>query len=214
MIRFLIWDVDGTIFDTYPAFTRAFDAAFGELGAVVPLDRIDALCRQSLTHCVTTLAREFELDADDVIHGFQEHYASIPLQEQPPFPGVAEVCAYVRAIGGENYIVTHRGAQSLSRLLAVYQMADCFVDRLTADDGYPRKPDPASFDAMIERHHLTREEVLAIGDRDLDILAGQAAGVRTCLFGTASPEVAADYSITDFADLHRILIAENSGTGA
>jgi phosphoglycolate phosphatase-like HAD superfamily hydrolase len=213
MIRFLIWDVDGTIFDTYPAFTRAFGVAFDELGAAVPLDRVDVLCRKSLTGCITTLAREFELDEDDVLHGFQRHYASIPAQGQPPFSGVAEVCAYVRAIGGDNYIVTHRGGQSLSRLLAVHHMADYFADRLTADDGYPRKPDPASFDAMIERHHLRREEILAIGDRDLDILAGKAAGVRTCLFGGASPEVAPDYAITDFANLHRILIAENGGTG-
>jgi HAD superfamily hydrolase (TIGR01509 family) len=213
MIRFLIWDVDGTIFDTYPAFTRAFGAAFDELGAAAPLDRIDALCRKSLTSCITTLAREFDLDEEDVLHGFQEHYASIPAQEQPPFPGVAEICAYVRAIGGDNYIVTHRGSQSLSRLLAVHHMVDYFADRLTADDGYPRKPDPASFDAMIERHHLTREEILAIGDRELDVLAGQAAGVRTCLFGAASPEATPDYAITDFADLHRILIAENGETG-
>ena len=27
MYKYLIWDVDGTIFDTYPAFVRAFGRA-------------------------------------------------------------------------------------------------------------------------------------------------------------------------------------------
>jgi len=212
MIRFLIWDVDGTLLDTYPAFARAFGSALNELGATAPLDWIAALCRQSLNHCAATLARGFQVDVDRITRRFQAHYADIPAQEQPPFAGVIEVCTYVRATGGNNFIVTHRGSRSLARLLAAHRMTNYFADCLTADDNYPRKPNPASFEAMIGRHHLSREEVLAVGDRDIDILAGRAAGVRTCLFGAASSEVAADYSITDFAELHRVLVAENDGT--
>jgi phosphoglycolate phosphatase-like HAD superfamily hydrolase len=207
-IQSLIWDADGTLFDTYPAFAKAFVGALNDFGASASLDRITDLCKKSVSHCATTLAREFNVDADDIMHRFQTHYTTIPAQEQPPFPGVIGVCAYVCATDGRNLIVTHRGGQSLARLLDVHQMTDYFADRLTADDGYPRKPDPASFEEMISRHHLKREAVLAIGDRDLDTLAGRAAGVQTCLFGAKSPQVAADYSITDFAELQRLLIAE------
>jgi len=90
-------------------------------------------------------------------------------------------------------------------------MTDHFADRLTSDDGYPRKPDPASFEEMIHRHSLEREAVLAVGDRDIDVLAGRAAGVRTCLFGAVLSEVEADYSIADYAELYRLLVAENGG---
>ncbi len=207
MSHFLIWDADGTIFDTYPAFGRAFGAALVELGAAAPTDWLVGLCKQSVSHCVNTLADQFSLDANDVLRGYIKHYTAIPPQEQPPFPGVVELCARVRATGGENFIVTHRGRQSLTQLLAVHQMAGYFADCLTADDGYPRKPNPASFEEMIARHHLEREKVLAIGDRDIDVLAGRAAGVRTCLFGAASSKVGADHSITDFAELDRLLIA-------
>ncbi len=208
MIRFLLWDVDGTIFDTYPAFARAFGAAITELGATAPVDWITGLCKQSVSHCVTTLAGRFSLDAGDVLRGYVNHYTNIPPQEQPPFPGVAEICARVRATGGENFIVTHRGRESLTQLLAVHQMGAYFADCLTANDGFPRKPNPASMNEMIDRHHLPREEVLAIGDRDIDVLAGRAAGVRTCLFGAASSEAGADYSITDFAKLDHLLAAQ------
>ena len=211
MLHHLIWDVDGTIFDTYPAFTRAFGAVLSDLGIAASFDWISDLCRQSLHLCADTLAREFDVDVDDILREFQRHYAAIPPQDQPPFPGVIEVCAYVDAMGGQNFIVTHRGRQSLLRLLAAYEMTGYFADCLTSDDDYPRKPDPASFEALIQRHHLDREAVLAIGDRAIDVLAGRAAGVRTCLFGAVLPDLQADYSIADFADLRRILASERGG---
>ena len=211
MIHDLIWDVDGTIFDTYPAFARAVHTALVDLGGIAPLDRIDGLCRRSLGHCVATLASELELDADELTERFGLHYAAVPAQDQPLFPGVVEVCTYVRTIGGKNLIVTHRGRQSLQRLLAAHGMAEYFADCLTHDDGYPRKPDPTSFEEMIHRHHLAREEVLAIGDRDIDVLAGHAAGVRTCRFGLPSTAAVADYSVAEYAELYRILVAENEG---
>ena len=51
------------------------------------------------------------------------------------------------------------------------------------------------------------------GDRDVDILAGQAASVRTCFFGSGLEEAAADFTITDYATLHRLLVAENDRSG-
>lgn len=137
MIRQVIWDVDGTLFDTYPAFARAFGLALDEIGETAPVDWIADLCRQSLNHCAVTLAHEFKVDARNILHGFHRHYAAIPPQEQPPFPGATEACAHVRAMGGDNFIVTHRGRQSLTRLLAAYQMKDYFADCVTADDDYP-----------------------------------------------------------------------------
>jgi phosphoglycolate phosphatase-like HAD superfamily hydrolase len=33
MFRNIIWDVDGTLFDTYPAIARAFQTALNDLGS-------------------------------------------------------------------------------------------------------------------------------------------------------------------------------------
>ncbi len=68
-----------------------------------------------------------------------------------------------------------------------------------------RKPDPAAFNAIIERHGLDRDATMAIGDREIDVLAGKAAGVVTCLFGRADAGVEADLAIADFRELARLL---------
>jgi phosphoglycolate phosphatase-like HAD superfamily hydrolase len=88
-------------------------------------------------------------------------------------------------------------------------MAPYFTDVLSHEDGYPRKPDPAAFVEMMQRHHFTREDTLAIGDRDIDTLAAQGAGLRACLFGIPGGQVIPDMAITDYAELLKILTARS-----
>lgn len=201
MIQHLIWDVDGTLFDTYPAIARAFQAALNDRGVAAPLDWILSLTQITLDHCLATLATTYALSQDDLEEQFAQHYRTVTPEDQPPFPGVREVCAAIQAQGGLNLIVTHRGRASLDRMLAAHRLTDYFTDILSHDDGYPRKPDPAAFVALIERHQLPREAILAIGDRDLDILAAQAAGIRAALLGTTCAGATPDFTFTDYAYL-------------
>lgn len=208
MLRNIIWDVDGTLFDTYPAFARAFRAALNDLGQDVPLERIEALAKRSLSHCVSTLAEQVHLKEEDISAAFKTHYSRARPEEQPPFPNVRAICAHIRSIGGKNVIVTHRGRSSTHRLLAAHEMSDYFAGCLAGDDGYPRKPDPTAFKVALDTHDLKREETIAVGDRDIDVLAGQAAGVSTCLFGPAIEGVAADLTISSFDRLYQHLLSQ------
>jgi phosphoglycolate phosphatase-like HAD superfamily hydrolase len=67
--------------------------------------------------------------------------------------------------------------------------------------------DPAAFNAIIERHGLVRDETMAIGDRDIDVLAGRSAGLYPCFFGPENTDVDADLRIGDFGELARLLAA-------
>lgn len=138
-----------------------------------------------------------------------EHYDLVESEKQLPFPGVTMLCEYICSIGGKNVIVTHRRQVGTARLLTVHRLAGYFAGSVTQDDGYPKKPDPAAFEAVIEKYNLKRVETLAIGDRDIDVLAGQAAGVFTCLFGANIEGVNADLTINNFYELHRYILAAN-----
>jgi len=208
-IRYLIWDVDGTLFDTYPAFERAMAEALAALGAQPEPGEIAPLLHDSLTTAAHRLALHHGLDPEAVQTGFGQRYRRLLLRDQPPFPGAVELCAGMVDRGGANYIVTHRGRASLDRLLAAFGMAELFADAICADEGYPCKPDPAAFLALIERHHLSPAEGLAVGDRPIDIQAGQAAGLRTCLFGPdAAPDLRPDVRGQSMADLHALLFPD------
>jgi phosphoglycolate phosphatase-like HAD superfamily hydrolase len=205
MLKNIIWDLDGTLFDTYPAIARAFRLAINDLGGDSPLDQIESLAKGSMDACIQALAAEHGLSADQVAAGFSAHYAAMKVDDEPPFEGVVRVCKHVLRIGGKNVIVTHRSRGGTERLLAGNNMQQYFAGWLTADDGYPRKPDPAAFSAAMQLHHLKREETLAVGDRDLDVQAGRAAGLFTVRFGTAPADVNADLTIQDLSSLEGFL---------
>jgi phosphoglycolate phosphatase-like HAD superfamily hydrolase len=205
MLKNIIWDVDGTLFDTYPAFAHAFHLALTDLGRESPLPRIEELARDSLGACIRALADEHGLAPGEIETRFVAHYAALKPQDEPPFPGAAELCDYICRIGGTNVIVTHRSRSGTERLLTANNLTNYFAGWLTADDGLPRKPDPAAFDAAIRLHGLIRGETLAMGDRDLDIQAGRAAGIFTVRFGTQRGQEHADLTIQDLSALRDFL---------
>lgn len=200
-VRNLLWDVDGALFDTYPAITYAISKTLSELGLSVPLNVIDGLARQSLEHCLATLSQRFKLDPNLLRLRFAESYRTLPPANQPPFPGAREVCELIHRNGGLNVIVTHRAVASTQSLLDAHEMTSLFDAILSVEQGYPRKPDPALLEAAIQKFGLERKETLVIGDRDLDIQAGRAAGVRTCLFGKSQLSEPADYHIDRYDQL-------------
>lgn len=205
MIRNILWDVDGTLFDTYPAMTYAISQALNALGASTPLNVIDGLARQSLDHCFATLAQRHRLDQDALGSRYRAIYRGVALAHQRPLPGVEEVCAWIHGRGGCNVAVTHRGVHTTQALLDAHHLAPRFSGIISVEDGYPRKPDPAMVLAALARYALDPDETLMVGDRELDILAGQAGGVRACLIGPPASTTAADFQVDHYAHLLALL---------
>lgn len=201
MIRHIIWDVDGTLFDTYPAFSYSFQLALKDLGCDAPLDWITQQARVSIDFCVKSLAERCQVDENLIGDKFDKFYSSTTALDQPPFEGVIEICKYITEGGGKNLIVTHRRAEGLIELLDTFDMRQYFSGWTTADDAYKRKPDPEAFLVSIAKHNLNPGETLTVGDRDIDILAGQAAGLEACLFGDPLPSCKPELLVQDFNHL-------------
>ncbi len=106
--------------------------------------------------------------------------------------------------------MTHRGRKGLLELLAAHRMTDYFAGFLTHDDGYPKKPDPAAMRAILQAYTLPPAETIAVGDREIDILAGLAAGLFTCLFCVKIEKTSADLTVSDFIELRRFIESAQS----
>jgi len=203
---YLLWDFDGTLFDTYPPLVHAIEQALAEWGVSVPAARIRALLAETLDHAVDTLSAELGVEQSTLNERIDHYHARVTPAERPPFPGVIALCERFKAAGGANLLFTHRDRPTLDALLAWHHADHLFLDILTTDDGYPRKPDPAGFCALIKRNALPRDRVLAVGDRDLDVQAGKAAGIATCLYDASpSPGVNPDFRIASWDELAALL---------
>ena len=154
--RYLIWDMDGTLFDTYPPLGQVVVDTFAAQGVTVSAAEALDLMTVTLGHCIDTLALRHGLDPARTMDAYLARAVQVPVATQPPFPGVERVLRRVVAAGGGNFIFTHRGRASLDGFLTHFHMADLFADTLTQDEGYARKPDPAGFLAIIVRNGLPK----------------------------------------------------------
>jgi len=201
VIRNLIWDVDGTLFDTYPAIVQSFLQALEPFGRSVPAVQVVSLARVGLSHCAHVLAAQHGLAEDMLAERFRELYTAVPKSCQIPFEGVKSVCQAILAGGGINTIATHRAHASTEELLTTHAMRDLFTEIVAGDEGYPKKPSPAAFLAIISKCALDPRETAAVGDRDVDILAGKAAGLWTCLFQSDGLGADPDFAFSEYGDL-------------
>ena len=180
-IRAVFWDFDGTLFDTYPLLTRALVNACEKLGVDLTLPDALALMKNSLSYALSAIAEERHMDPAALAGAFQEETALLPPEDFPLMPGIAEAIHALSRAGCRHFMVTHRDRAALRSLKAA-GLLPLFTDWVTQEDGFPRKPDPASVRHLLHAYDLDPDTVCMVGDRPLDAEAGQAAGTLGILF--------------------------------
>lgn len=180
----LFWDFDGTLVDTYPGMVAAFGEALVASGVndfEIDQDAIYQTMRQhSLGTALQRFSAEYQLDVSRLKRLYQLR-AEPRLADAPVFDGAAEILAATVAAGGRNFLLTHRNHRAMDRL-ATADLAQYFSGQVTADDDYPRKPNPTSLLALCQQYAVKRQSALMIGDRNLDVQAGHRAGMAGALF--------------------------------
>ena len=200
----LIWDFDGTLFDTYPPMCRDLQRTMERLGFSFALEELLERFTQSRGAVLAYCGEKTGMTAQEVDTVYRAWVAEHSQPEAGPFPYVAEFLAKFRAAGGRNFVFTHRSG-SVHMYLEKEGLTDYFTDVVSAGQTFARKPDPAGNLYLIKTHGLDRGRTLAIGDRELDILAAKNAGIDACLFAGETVETAADYQIQNFEALDALV---------
>lgn len=206
MYKHVIWDFDGTLYDTYPSMVGALAYALEKRGHVVDKEEILSLMKVSAGTAFTTYMEKYGYGSD-FYDAYRARRREIELDASTPYPGAAELLDEIVANGGYNYIFTHRG-KTLFPMLEQHGLRSLFRVCLTSMSGFPRKPDPAGIVYLIEKYEIKRNEALMVGDRALDILCGKRAGIATCDYWDGSgPRVdMADYFAENFDQLRGVIL--------
>lgn len=205
MFTDLIWDFDGTLFDTYPVMAVAFQKALIEQGIEDDSENIFKLLKISLGCAVKYYENKYHLK--DVLYDRFHYYDNITdVGLSHPMHYAKEICSGVIKKGGRNFIFTHRG-ESIYKYLNHYDFLDYFTEIVTFNDTFKRKPDPNGFLHIINKHGIDKEKALAVGDREIDILAAYNAGIKSCLLDTEKTlqNVKCDFSVQSLEELYHIL---------
>ncbi|WP_461223725.1 HAD-IA family hydrolase [Lacticaseibacillus suihuaensis] len=181
MLTDAIWDLDGTLYDTYPSILSALHETLTKHGVTVDPAALLITTKKTSVHAVIEdYAAQRGWDAAAI---FAE-YHDVEVQRVlacKPYPEAQATLEAVVAKGGRNFLMTHRD-NSAWQLLANSGLRDLFAGGVTSEMHLARKPKPDAVLYILDRWQLPATTTAMIGDRKLDIIAGQAAGVAGIYF--------------------------------
>jgi HAD superfamily hydrolase (TIGR01509 family) len=176
-INGIIFDFDGVLFDSLRANLAYYNAVFRAFGApeVTPEDPDKIF----LCHTANS-ARVFEVLLGEERREAALAYALaldfrhfVPLMEMEP-----GLIPALQALQEKTSlaVATNRG-KSTHAILAHFDLARYFRTVVTCQDVVRPKPDPEMLLLAVSRLGAKKEEVLYVGDSELDRLAAEAAGI-------------------------------------
>jgi HAD superfamily hydrolase (TIGR01549 family) len=202
-----IWDFGGTLFDTYPAFSKKVVEILKDKGIEEDYKKILKMAKKSKSHLIDYLNNKYNL-SDRELKYLRKCEKNTPQEERRPFKGVKEILNYIISSGGKNFIYTHRNFHSAMELLYYYEMFDLFEDIVSKDVGLERKPDPEGFEYIVDKYDLEKNKTLSIGDRVIDVESSKEAGIHTAFFG--EEDVSADIVFKNFEEFKNILFGSDN----
>lgn len=179
-----IFDLDGTLTDTLESLTYSVNLTLKEMG----LTEISAdQCRQFVGNGARFLMKQALMASGDTdasrldegmdVYGriFQENCT----YHVTPYDGVVWMLEDMKSRGIRLAVLSNKPHQQTQDVVGEIfgdEVFDCVQGQC---EGMPRKPDPAGVYHLLEKMQVSKEECLYVGDSEVDIATGHAAGVKS-----------------------------------
>ncbi|WED21625.1 phosphoglycolate phosphatase [Vibrio sp. JC009] len=184
-IKLIAFDLDGTLLNSVPDLTLAVDKAVQTLGYEAVTEAqvgewvgngADILIARAISRSLTV---DPELDPELRQKGrdlFNRFYAECGHTLSHLYETVFETLNTLYQAGYKLAVVTNKPSMFVPEILEQQKINELFVDVIGGEDFPKRKPDPMALNWLLEKHGLTADEMLMVGDSRNDILAAKNAG--------------------------------------
>lgn len=212
-VKNLILDFDGTLVDTAPLIIKTMQATMRVMN--LPL-RDNKECRSTIGLRLEEIPEVLWPDMPGISETFTNTYRSIFDELKRPlnvvcFPKVTRILRELSDKGYRMAVASSRSHKSLCEYLEIFGILRYFSYIVGGDDVEIGKPSPEPVLTVLDAMGWKANECLVVGDSDVDIRMGKAAGTITCAVtygnGTSKDLKAArpDFMIPRFSDLLTIL---------
>jgi phosphoglycolate phosphatase len=193
----LLIDFDGTLFDTRNAIRKTL-AELARRRGVAPFESeaIDEVIDLGLPLAAMLDALVLPNDTASLntwIDDYRQIYNSgIGVIESAPYPGIEGVLRALHRRSAEMFVVSNKGEVSVLASLEHHHLRPYFRDVIGSRGALPTKPESASFvERVLPLMHATDvEEVLVVGDTEIDITYARNIGASSCwaAYGYGRPD--------------------------
>ena len=179
-IALFIFDLDGTLIDSKRDIAFSVHHTMKILGLPPILDEV---IYSFVGNGVTPLIQQAvetagEVDFQEALSIFREHYQAHCLDTTKPFPGILEVIRHFSKT--PKVVITNKSQGFSDTIIKGLGMTPSFLGIYGGDTNFPKKPDPALVHHLLQSLGATPESAVIIGDSRVDIETGKNAGIMTC----------------------------------
>jgi len=205
--RAVIFDLDGTLVDSYTALAEAVNHARRKHGLhELSAGRIRDFVGDGLE---TMLRRAFETDQvpQSAKIAFEERYDEICCAESRVLDDVAETIAALHALGVAMAVCTNKPTSFSKKILDFLELAPFFRAIVGPDAAGARKPDAQHVLHTLAATECAADEALFVGDMPVDVHAARNSGIDVAVVptGSSTPEALRaarpDHYLDRFSDL-------------
>ena len=199
-----IWDLDGTLLDSYAVIVESLYQTIKETGMSLSRDAIHQHAISfSSSSLIEQVATQLKIDPESLYARYsqlsREKYHLIRLM-----PNALEILNALKERGAEHYVFTHRGRTTVP-VLEHLNMDGYFREVLTSQSGFARKPSPDAIVYLIGKYGLSRDSAFYVGDRRLDMESAKNAGIPGILYlpkdSRGAPSGAESYIVRDLMEI-------------
>jgi phosphoglycolate phosphatase len=175
----IVFDWDGTLFDSTALITRCIQAACADLGTTVPSDRdasyvIGLGLAEALRHAAPELPPE---RYGELGLRYRHHYLASQ-DDVVLFDGTLEMLAALKARRHRIGVATGKTRRGLDDALQRAGLADLFDATRTADET-ASKPNPLMLQELMSELGVPPERTLMVGDTTHDLMLAANAGTAS-----------------------------------
>ncbi len=201
MKKLVIFDLDGTLFDTTVAMSSCGNYALERLGLPLLEPReyarfsggsVEAFVCAALSAAGDSLHRHY----DEFWRLYLEKNGTLTREANVPYRGIETVLARLKELGVYLAVLSNKDEESCIPIVENAFGKGVFHRIFGGKAGVPAKPDPTAVFALMKEFSVSAEECLYIGDTEIDMQTGINAGLDTvaALWGYREREVLESFS--------------------
>jgi phosphoglycolate phosphatase len=184
-IKLIIFDLDGTLINAYPAIYRSFNHTMRIVGVQV---QKESVIRRAVGWGDKNLIKPFvrKKDLEDALYLYRSHHADSLIKYSKLFPQVGAMLGRLKRSGYKLAVASNRPTRFSVILLRHLDIKKYFDFVLCGDKLKHIKPHPEVLQRIMRRLKKTPQQTLFVGDMYIDCQAGRRAKVKTIMVTTGS----------------------------
>lgn len=181
MKKLVIFDLDGTLLNTIADLATATNQALKHYG--YPVHDVDAyrfFVGNGINKLFERALPEGERTEENILKirsRFVPYYDVYNADLSRPYPGIPELLHALQQKGIMIAVASNKYQAATRKLIAHYFPEIHFVEVLGQREGIPAKPDPGIVHDILAKAGVKQEDVLYVGDSNVDMQTAHNAGV-------------------------------------